>query len=227
MYQNKINCPKCRREISCEDYPFDLLYCTYCGEKMKTAETAKAVIYCLYCGQKLIAGAAYCPRCGKKQVQEPVAVLPPEAQPAYIPQADTLQVDTPPVAAPQKEPEVFAAPQAARDSLYSSTKTVYPTEKTHLTRGIWADIQSWFRNMTVSLKDFFSGQHKVKRLYRHWLQHDKLPEDAIPTDDDLLRIMKESGGEPYRPLRLTLTLLAIAAIIALFILVGIWIRSCG
>jgi endogenous inhibitor of DNA gyrase (YacG/DUF329 family) len=225
MNEHKNNCPKCHREIRSEDFPFGLTYCPYCGEKMGNSEALDPIPFCPYCGQRLLAEAVYCPQCGKILIQEPIS--PTQRQETVCETAHSSSTKPLISSVKQVEPARGITDQVDVEPAEPGVKPYYPSGKRKLGQPLWPKIKSYFNNIITSIKGLLSGQQKVKHLYQHWTHYDALPEDAIPSDETLLRISKESGGDPYSHLRLTLTLLGLACMVMLFILIGIWIRSCG
>jgi DNA-directed RNA polymerase subunit RPC12/RpoP len=225
MNEHKNNCPKCHREIRNEDFPFGLIYCPYCGEKMGNSEALDPIPFCPYCGQRLLAEAVYCPQCGKKLVHEPTKPIPSQEIICEIAPGSSAK----PLISSDKqaEPARIIPHQVDAEPTEPGAKPYFASGKSKLGQSSWPRIKSFFNNIITSIKDLFSGQNKVKHLYQHWTHYDALPTDAIPSDETLLRISKESGADPYRLLRLTLTLVGLVCMVMLFILIGIWMRSCA
>lgn len=217
MKYNQNRCSQCHHVINREDFPFELSYCPYCGAPMETNKPAEWLVFCPYCGQKLTKQVAFCPKCGKKIVQE----SKPSPEEHY--KADVKENISENIEAPSgNQPQNYRQEQYNND-LPSYTAPVKPS----IFQNVWDSIKSGCRNLYVKISDLISGKYRVKSLYRHWAEHDQLPEESIPPDIGLMRTNREMPVEPSHPLPLYTVVASLIGLLVLFILIGIWIYSCS
>ena len=150
-----MECPKCRREIKGDMSPEDLVFCHYCGEKM-TARQEEEFSFCPSCGQKLPLGAAFCPRCGKnmKVPEKPCDVQEAPKQSLMRSREEITELVNSEVDEPFAEPQ----PETVEAKLQPKL----------LREPLWSKIMALVEKLVGSLKDFISGQWRLRRLYRKW-----------------------------------------------------------
>jgi DNA-directed RNA polymerase subunit RPC12/RpoP len=184
---------------------------------METNKPAEWLVFCPYCGQKLTKQVSFCPKCGKKIVQE----SKPSPEEHYKADAGENIGESAKVPLDNQPPN-YRQEQYNND-LPSYAAPVNPS----VFQNIWDSIKSGCHNLSVKISDFISGKYRVKRLYRHWAEHDQLPEESIPPDIDLMRTNRGMPAEASHPLPQYAVVVSLVGLLVLFILIGIWIYSCS
>jgi len=222
-------------------------FCSACSQKLPPGSQ-----FCLHCGQRVILPEG---RTQAEQPQ-PAPPPPPEREIPVRHTApsreDITELATPKItetATPHPMPsredisklvnEEVAEPSAKSPPYLESkpepkpahpllpTMHVVPTT-TPETPGepLWPKITAWLKKMIQPLKDFVSGQWRLKRLYRKWANDGVLAPEEIPSDAALSQIAKESGPRPMEQNRLLFIILGALVFVAFFVFIGITMSQC-
>jgi DNA-directed RNA polymerase subunit RPC12/RpoP len=222
MVKEMRSCPGCARSIDEQQFPYGLAFCPYCGETLPPVEQVEALRYCPYCGLEQSCSPDFCPHCGKKILVSKAAPrdrIQPEPVPPIRFQTVTTPLDEAPVCPPEDDEEMdYSGYGTGYAANYRPQKRIFTTA--------WEGTKAICRKFTGVIAEFVSGRYQVKRLYHTWTRHSALPEDAVPSGEALAQITRECGAESYRPLRLSLVILAFAGLVIFFVGVGFVIRSC-
>ena len=178
--------------------------------------------YCPYCGLEQSCPADFCPHCGKKILVSKAAPrdrYQPEPAPQTSFQARATPREEPPVCPPGDDEEMD----------YSGYGTGYAANyrpRASILVTVWEGTKTIWTKITGVIGEYVSGRYRVKRLYHTWTRHSALPEDAVPSGEALAEITRECGADTYRPLRISLVVLAFAGLVIFFVGMGLLIRSC-
>jgi hypothetical protein len=222
MVKKMRSCPGCARSIDEQQFPFGLAFCPYCGDTLPPPEQGEVLRYCPYCGLEQSCPADFCPHCGKK-------ILVSQAIPrqGYKPEpapTSRFQAVIPPV----EEPPACQA-EAAEDMDFSGYGTGYAANyrsKPGILLALRSGAGLIWGKFSGFIGEYVSGRYRVKQLYRTWTRHSALPEEEVPSGEALAQITRECGAETYRPLRMSLVILAFVGLVLFFVGVGFVIRSC-
>ena len=222
MAKEMRSCPGCARSIDEQQFPYGLAFCPYCGETLPPVEQVEALRFCPYCGLEQSCPAGFCPHCGKKILVSKAAPRD-RIQPGPIPPI-SFQTTTPPL----DEPPVYPSgnDEEMDFSGYGTGYAANYSPRTGIPMAAWESLKTICGKFTGVIGEYVSGRYRVKRLYHTWTRHSALPEDAVPSGEALAQITRECGAESYRPLRLSLVILAFAGLVIFFVGVGFVIRSC-
>jgi hypothetical protein len=91
---------------------------------------------------------------------------------------------------------------------------------------LWPKIKAWVGKSLEPLRDFVSGQWRVRRLYRKWARDGVFSREEIPSAESLNQITREAGGQPMQPTRLILIIVAALVFVAFFVIIGITMSQC-
>ena len=192
-------CPKCKHEINTDHFPLGIIFCPYCGERIREQEPFQIIPFCGHCGHRFLTEVAFCPECGKRVATEKAA-MPPEAEKRLEP----VTINESPEAHPP-EPEDVETPEQPKQSISPGVKAA------------WARI-------TQPVENILSGRWRLKRLYREWSTHDSLPAEEIPTDKSLKDIAVTVPQPAYKPVSLWVAIALGAGLLILFEAVGMFIK---
>ncbi len=222
MAKEMRSCPGCARSIDERQFPFGLAFCPYCGDNLPPPGPGDGLRFCPYCGLEQACLSDFCPHCGKKIIVSggaPGEAIKSEPAPRSRFQPETQPVEGPPVCQAEAEEMIDF-------SGYGTGYAANYRSKPGLLVALRSGIASVWGKLSGFIREYVSGQYRVKQLYRHWTRHSALPEDEIPSGEALAQITRESGAETYRPLRISLVILAFAGLVLFFVGVGLVIRSC-
>jgi hypothetical protein len=204
-----MDCPGCRREIIIDVSLFEAVFCPYCGEEIASSDP-KQLSNCSSCSLKLPAGVAFCPRCGIKMSAPGDINAVHEQSKQHTPiLEDIAEIVT------EEAPELSVEPVSTKDF-----KAVPAGDN------LWSRIADWIKKALEPLTDFFSGQWRLRRLYRKWAKDGVFSQDVIPTTESLKQIKNETVGNAERPSRLALLLFAMLTMVAFFVVIGITLTRC-
>ena len=91
---------------------------------------------------------------------------------------------------------------------------------------VWPKIKDWSAKAITPARDFFSGQWRLRRLYRKWVKEKDIAPEDIPSTEALKQVTKEGEAPVYQPMRLVYLILGVIMFVALFIFIGITMSRC-
>ena len=91
---------------------------------------------------------------------------------------------------------------------------------------LWSESSVWIAKRIEPLRDFVSGQWRLRRLYRKWAKDGVFAPEEIPSAKALNEIMKEAGVQPMQQNRLLFIILAALVFVAFFVFIGITMSRC-
>jgi hypothetical protein len=91
---------------------------------------------------------------------------------------------------------------------------------------LWSEISAWIAKRIEPLRDFVSGQWRLRRLYRKWAKDGVFASEEIPSAKALNEIMKEASAQPMQQNRLLFIILAALVFVAFFVFIGITMSRC-
>lgn len=235
------------QSVSEEPPVVEVSFCAACGQKLPPGSQ-----FCLRCGQRitLFEGGI------EAEQPQPAPPPPPEREIPMRHTApsreDITKLATPevtetatPPAMPGREDisklvnEEVAEPSAKSPPYLESrpepkpahsllpTMQVFPSAKPEASgEPLWPKITAWMSVTFQPLKDFVSGQWRLRRLYRKWTKDGVLTPEEIPSAATLSQMAKESGAQPMQSNRLVLLIVAAFAFVAFFVLIGITMSQC-
>ena len=207
-----MECPNCRREIKGNISPVDLIFCPYCGENIACQNTDQ-FSFCSSCGQKLPSESLFCPRCGKKM--SPLGTVEKVRPPAEIVKQHT----------PSRKDIVEIATEEVTEPIVESISAPEPKLK-RAGELLWSESSVWIAKRIEPLRDFVSGQWRLRRLYHKWAKDGVFAPEEIPSAKALNEIMKEAGVQPMQQNRLLFIILAALVFVAFFVFIGITMSRC-
>lgn len=207
-----MECPKCRREIKGDITSADLAFCPYCGENI-ASQNAGTFSFCSSCGQKLPPESLFCPRCGKK-------MSPLETVEKVRPPAEMVKQHT-----PSREDIAEIATEEVTEPIIESIPAPDPNLK-KAGELLWLEISAWIAKRIEPLRDFVSGQWRLRRLYRKWAKDGVFAPEEIPSAKALNEIMKETGTQPMQQNRLLFIILTALVFVVFFVFIGITMSRC-
>ncbi|RJO60874.1 MAG: hypothetical protein C4542_07680 [Dehalococcoidia bacterium] len=232
--------------VSEEPPVVEVSFCAACGQKLPPGSQ-----FCLRCGQRitLLEG-------GTEAEQPQAAPPPPECEipvrRAAPSREDITELATPKVTETATPPPMpsrediskLVNEEVAEPSVKSSPyleskpepKPAHPLLPTmHVVPSttpeasgepLWPKITVWMSMTLQPLKDFVSGQWRLRRLYRKWTKDGILAPEEIPSAEALSQIAKESGAQPMQSTRLVLLIVAGLVFVAFFVFIGITMSQC-
>jgi hypothetical protein len=92
---------------------------------------------------------------------------------------------------------------------------------------VWPRIKLRIGKILEPLRDFVSGQWRLRRLYRKWAQEGVFASEEIPSTETLNQITRDAGKQSPPPARLVFVIVAGILFVVFFMAIGIIMSRCG
>ena len=228
-------------------FPADeFIFCFACGQKLPSGS-----LYCPRCGKNIKVSGFSGTSEGSPQPnvsyrredviaqdnKEPPVINNPPV-PGAPPSAAGIQPKTfeepPPVPIRYVQPKYQPVPsrESITKAMEDRAPAMQPFPKAKATSGaplkpVWNKIRDWSSRAIAPVRDFFSGQWRLRRLYGKWAKESDIAPEDIPSTAELKQITKEGKAPAYQPVRMVYLILGAIVFVAFFIFIGVIMSRCS